>query len=405
MTLSWQAPDSDGGAPHPGLRRHAVPRGRCRSRRSRSTPGRRPQTIDRARERRDVHVHGRGAGTRSAWAIRRCATAPKAIGVPTAPSDVKIAPGDGAVRLSWIRPADTQRIAGITGYVVTPFLVRIAQPSHAFASAATIRDGRPASRTVCIHVRRRGHERATGPGRSRTHRAAWWSAPRSPRPTSSRSRSPERSRSRGRRRPRRNGGAVTGYVVTPYIGDRAQAAHDFNSHATHQTINGLRAGTDLQLQGRGQERVRHRAPLPPVEPGQARREASPTGSARNSARTLNRPGVGVDEQGDGRRRGGWRTRTDVAADELAAPRRDRRGAPRRGPGGRRRGPGALGQPRRRAPLRHPGRRGDRPERPRLHPPRRPPARGARPHERAGQGGRVAPRAARSAAPTAGDSSR
>ena len=39
------------------------------------------------------------------------------------------------------------------------------------------------------------------------------------------------------------GSAITGYVVTPYLGSVAQPAHAFNSTATTQTITGLTNGT------------------------------------------------------------------------------------------------------------------------------------------------------------------
>ena len=43
--------------------------------------------------------------------------------------------------------------------------------------------------------------------------------------------------------PANNGSAITGYVVTPYIGFIAQPARTFNSTATTQTITGLTNGT------------------------------------------------------------------------------------------------------------------------------------------------------------------
>ena len=38
------------------------------------------------------------------------------------------------------------------------------------------------------------------------------------------------------------GAAITGYIVTPYIGTVAQTPHQFNSTATTQTITGLTTG-------------------------------------------------------------------------------------------------------------------------------------------------------------------
>jgi hypothetical protein len=40
-----------------------------------------------------------------------------------------------------------------------------------------------------------------------------------------------------------NGAAITGYVVTPFVGGVAQAPRTFLSTATTQTITGLTSGT------------------------------------------------------------------------------------------------------------------------------------------------------------------
>ena len=242
VKLSWQAPDSDGGAPiqayivTPYLE-GTLPLAPVSVR----LPGH-DRDDRRARERRHVHVHGRGAelgrrglsvGADRAQGHRR---ADRTVGRPG------LAPGDGAVRLTWIRPADTNG-AGITGYVVTPFLSGVAQPSHTFASAATsatvtgLTNGLQYTFTVAAT-----NGNGTGP-QSDASSGVVVGTPLAPSDVVALSKSggvtvswqaPDRGRTAAR---------VTGYVVTPFIGDRAQAAHDFNSHATHQTINGLRAGT------------------------------------------------------------------------------------------------------------------------------------------------------------------
>ena len=43
--------------------------------------------------------------------------------------------------------------------------------------------------------------------------------------------------------PANNGSAITGYVVTPFIGTAAQPARTFASTATTQTVTGLTHGT------------------------------------------------------------------------------------------------------------------------------------------------------------------
>ena len=52
--------------------------------------------------------------------------------------------------------------------------------------------------------------------------------------------------------------AVTGYVVTPYLGTRRPDTATFKSAATTQTITGLTNGDDVHVRGRGREHQRHR---------------------------------------------------------------------------------------------------------------------------------------------------
>ena len=70
--------------------------------------------------------------------------------------------------------------------------------------------------------------------------------------------------------PANNGSAITGYVVTPYIGFVAQPARTFNSTATTQTITGLTNGDDVHVQGRGQERQGTGPPVGVVARGDGR---------------------------------------------------------------------------------------------------------------------------------------
>ena len=71
--------------------------------------------------------------------------------------------------------------------------------------------------------------------------------------------------------PSSNGGsAITGYLVTPYVGTTAQPAQTFTGTATTQIVTGLNPGTTLHVHGRR------------AEPGRTGRP-----SAKSAAVTLN----------------------------------------------------------------------------------------------------------------------
>ena len=74
--------------------------------------------------------------------------------------------------------------------------------------------------------------------------------------------------------PANNGSAVTGYVVTPFIGATAQAPRPFNNNpAVVQLISGLTNGTSYTFKVRGEERQRNRTDVGGV--------ASPSSPPRN----------------------------------------------------------------------------------------------------------------------------
>jgi phospholipase C len=238
-TVSWQPPDSDGGAPIQGYVVTPYVGGSPLA----------PSSFDSRATTQTVTglVNGKSysftIAARNALGVGypSLRTSPKVVGVPGAPDSLTAAPGNSAARVSWHPPA---RINGspVTGYVVTPFVGSVAQPSLTFRAAAPtatvtgLTNGQTYTFEVAAINANGTGPRSTSSGKvligtpvaptdieafAKPHAVALtWHAPTST-----------------------NGGPVTGYVVTPYIDDRPQSQHDFNSHALHQTITGLHSGT------------------------------------------------------------------------------------------------------------------------------------------------------------------
>ena len=163
-----------------------------------------------------------------------------ASGAPGAPTGVSATAGNGQATVSWTAPANNG--SAITGYVVTPFVGATAQTAVTFNSTATTQTvtGLTNGTTYTFKVAAE-NANGTGPAIAGPARGRRWA---------------HRPRRRRRRRwpgnasatvswtaPANNGSAITGYVVTPFIGTTAQTAVTFNSTATTQTITGLTNGT------------------------------------------------------------------------------------------------------------------------------------------------------------------
>ena len=162
------------------------------------------------------------------------------IGAPGIPTAVTATPGNGQAVVKWTAPASNGLT--ITGYTVTPFVGGVAQAPRVFNSAATTETvtGLTNGTTVTFKVAARtvfttglaskasppivvgapiaptAVTATAGVGRATVH----WTAPAA-----------------------NNGAAITGYVVTPFVGGVAQAPRTFLSTATTQTITGLTSGT------------------------------------------------------------------------------------------------------------------------------------------------------------------
>ena len=162
--------------------------------------------------------------------------------VPGAPTIGTATFGNASATVTWTAPASNGG-AAITGYVVTPYKGGFAQATQTFNSAATtetvtgLTNGSSYTfKVAAINSVGTGAQSAasnsvtpattpsaptiTAAVPANTTVAITWTAPAS------------------------NGGsAITGYVVTPYIGGTAQAAQTFNNTATTETATGLTNGT------------------------------------------------------------------------------------------------------------------------------------------------------------------
>jgi phospholipase C len=168
-------------------------------------------------------------------------TGAKIVGVPTQPSDVSASSRNRAARVSWHPPAHNNG-SNVTGYVVTPFIGTKAQPSQVFKSTATfaIVSGLNNGTTYTFEVAAQ-NSNGTGP-RSDPSNKTTVGSPGAPTNVTA-IKVGHRVKVSWKAPPVEPGAPITGYIVTPYVGSRAQGAHQFSSRATHQNISGLKAGT------------------------------------------------------------------------------------------------------------------------------------------------------------------
>jgi putative nucleotidyltransferase with HDIG domain len=160
---------------------------------------------------------------------------------PSAPTGVTGVSGNGQVTLSWTAPTDDGG-AAVTGYIVVPYLGPASEPPTTFPSAATTETvtGLTNGSTYTFAV-----TAVNGVGDSPASLASSGitpaTVPTAPSGVTGLSENGEVALTWSA--PSDNGGAaVTGYIVTPYIGGVAQSPDVFGT-ALSETIGGLTNGT------------------------------------------------------------------------------------------------------------------------------------------------------------------
>ena len=180
-----------------------------------------------------------GVGTGAQSAASNSVTPATTPGAPTGLSGTS---GNASVSLSWTAPGSNGGSA-ITGYVVTPYIAGVAQATQTFNNTATtetatgLTNGTAYTFTVAAI-------NGVGTGAQSAASASVTPATTPGAPTIGTATAGNTSATVTWTAPVSNGGsAITGYVVTPYIGATAQTAQTFNNTATTETVTGLTVGS------------------------------------------------------------------------------------------------------------------------------------------------------------------
>ena len=189
--------------------------------------------------------------------------------MPAAPAKPVAAPGNAQARVTWVAPANGG--SAITQYIVTPFIGTTAQVPRTFSATVVSRsitglvNGTIYTFTVKAH-------NAIGTGASSVASAAVKvGTPAAPtQPLGAPGLAAVRLNWVA---PASNGSAITGYIVTPFIGTVAQTARTFGSPATTVGWSGLTNGTSYTFKvqaknavGAGPMSVASLAVVPTAQP-------------------------------------------------------------------------------------------------------------------------------------------
>jgi titin len=163
------------------------------------------------------------------------------VGTPTAPQPISDAPGDGSAMLSWIPPAQSNG-GPVQGYVVTPFVGSVASAPRSFGSTDTseVIGGLTNGVTYTFKIAA-FNLYGTGPRSVKTTAVAV-GTPTAPSLVAA---TPGNAQAVVSWSPPafNNAAAVSGYVVTPYVGLSARAPRSFASALTTVVVSGLTNGT------------------------------------------------------------------------------------------------------------------------------------------------------------------
>jgi predicted lipoprotein with Yx(FWY)xxD motif len=159
--------------------------------------------------------------------------------VPAAPAKPAAAPLNASARVTWVAPANGG--STITQYIVTPFIGATAQAPRTFDASTVTRVITGLTNTTTYTFRVKAHNAVGTGANSPASNPVTVGAPAAPA-------KPQVAPGNAAARvnwvaPANNGSAITGYVVTPFIGTTAQAARTFNNTAIVQLISGLTNGT------------------------------------------------------------------------------------------------------------------------------------------------------------------
>ncbi|WP_157892252.1 MULTISPECIES: DUF7927 domain-containing protein [Frankia] len=159
---------------------------------------------------------------------------------PATPVAPTATAGVTSATVTWVAPASNG--STIIGYVVTPIRNGVAQTPVSFDASTTTRTltGLTAAASYTFTV---AAVNAVGTGAASPASAAVVPYALPAAPTITAVSAGSTSANLSWTAPASNGSAITGYVVTPYIGGVAQTAQTFTSTATTQSITGLTGGT------------------------------------------------------------------------------------------------------------------------------------------------------------------
>lgn len=176
---------------------------------------------------------GVGATSPASAAVTVPATAP---GAPTA---VRATVGNARATVRWTAPADTGG-APLTRYVVTPHAGKKSLAARTVGTATSVVVTGLTNGTAYTFTVAAGNKAGTGKASSPSASVTPRTVPG--RPSAVRGTAGDKRVTLTWKAPATGGSPITGYVVTPYVGTKAQAARTVGK-ATSATVTGLKDGT------------------------------------------------------------------------------------------------------------------------------------------------------------------